>query len=326
MKAKFGPFFYISIILSIAMGALFLFSGYSKLYPVEPFEYTFIDLGVANWMTAPFIARAMVGLEFFCGILLILHFQMRRFTLPMVVGLLLFFCVYLAMVIAVKGNKGNCGCFGEMLSMTPLQAIIKNIGLLLLCMLIYMMTYPFKFPFAKWIGAVILIISMALPFILNTVDLENSKNLQPASANYRLPLELLYASKKAVNLPPKIDLRQGKHIIAYLSLTCPHCRIAAQKIHVLHKKNPAIPFYLILNGKMEAYQPYVETYGLEDIPHQIFFGPEEYTKMSGPSLPQILWVNNSIVERKSSYMNLGQQGIEEWLADTTAAKPAPEPR
>lgn len=308
------------------MGALFLFSGYSKLYPIEPFEYTFIDLGIANWLTAPFIARAMIGLEFFCGLLLILHFRMRQFTIPMVIGLLLFFCVYLMMVILVKGNKGNCGCFGELLSMTPLQAIIKNVGLLLLCVLIYFMTDPFKFPIAKWIGSGCLIFSLGLPFILNTVDLENSKNLQPEAANYRVPLELLYQSKNPVNTPPKIDLLHGKYIIAYLSLTCPHCKIAAQKFHVIHKKNPSIPIYLVLNGKKEAYQPYIETYGLEEIPHQLFLGPEDFVKMSGPSLPEILWVNNSFVEKKGSYQNLSQTAIEKWLADTTSAKPAPEPK
>ena len=326
MKPKSGPFFYIGIVLSIAMGGLFLFSGYSKLYPIQPFEYTFIDLGVANWMTAPFIARFMIGFEFFCGVLLILHFQMRRFTIPMVIGLLLFFCVYLMMVIVIKGNKGNCGCFGELLSMTPLQAIIKNVGLLLLCVLIYFITEPFKYPFAKWVGSGSLIFALVLPFILNTVDLENSKNLLPEAANYRVPLELLYESKNPVNIPPKLDLRRGKYIIAYLSLTCPHCKIAAQKIHVLHKKNPALPFYLVLNGKKEAYQPYVDTYELGDIPHQIFFGPEDFVKMSGPSLPEILWVNNSIVEKKGSYHNLSQEGIEKWLADTTSVKPAPAPQ
>jgi hypothetical protein len=77
----------------------------------------------------------------------------------------------------------------------------------------------------------------------------------------------------------------------------------------------------VLNGKKEAYQPYVETYGLADIPHQLFLGPEEYIKMSGTSLPEILWVNNSIVEKKSNHFQLTQEQIEIWLAATTQPKP-----
>lgn len=320
---KFNLAFLVSILLSILLGAVFVFSAYTKLYPIQSFEYTFIDIGVANWMTAPFIARGMIGLEFFCGILLILNFQLKRFTIPLVTSILVIFCVYLLLVIQVKGNQGNCGCFGEYFAMTPLQAIFKNIGLLIICLVIYLLTVPFKFPAVNYSGILCLTVGLVLPFILNRVDLENSKDLRPESVNYHLPLDILYQSKNPVNLPPKVELRHGKYIIAYLSLTCPHCRIAAQKIHVLHKVDPSIPFYLVFNGKRELYQPYIETYGLSDIPHQIFFGPEEYVKMSGTALPEILWVNNSIVEKKGSYMDLTQEEIKKWLSatDTTSKKP-----
>ena len=54
-------------ILCSIMGLVFLYSGYTKLEPIEPFEYTFVDLGVANWRIAPFMARFMIGLEFLIG-------------------------------------------------------------------------------------------------------------------------------------------------------------------------------------------------------------------------------------------------------------------
>ncbi|MBS1593214.1 MAG: DoxX family protein [Bacteroidetes bacterium] len=305
----------VSIVLSILLGAVFLFSGYTKLYPIEPFEYTFVDLGVAGWNTAPFVARLLIGLEFCCGALLIINFRLRRFTLPLVSGLLVAFCIYLTAVLISKGNSGNCGCFGEYLTMTPLEAIAKNIGLLLLCGLIYVMTAPMEVRYMKHLAAALCIVGLGLPFILNVVDLQSSKNLQPESVNYKVPLEILYETKNPRNTKPDIELRTGKHIIAYLSLTCPHCKIAAQKIHVLHKEDPSIPFYIVLNGKRELYEPYLKTYGLEDIPHELFFGPEEFMKMSGATFPQILWVNNSIVEKKGGYFQLNQKTIDDWLKE-----------
>lgn len=315
MKARPDFALIASIAMSILLGAVFLYSGYTKLYPIEPFEYTFVDLGIAGWNTAPFIARLLVALEFACGGLLILNFRLRRFTIPLVASLLVVFCIYLAGILMTKGNNGNCGCFGEYLPMTPLQAIIKNVGLLLMCGLIYAMARPAEWRFMKYIAALLCITALALPFILNPVDLQSSKNLQPQSVNYKVPLDLLYESENPKNAKPTIELRTGKHIIAYLSLTCPHCKIAAQKIHTLHKMNPAIPFYLVMNGKIELYEPYVKNYGLEDIPHQLFFGPQEFIKMAGASLPQILWVNNSIVEKKGGYFQLNEKAIEDWLKE-----------
>jgi len=65
-------------LLCVLMSAVFIFSGYTKLYPIEPFEYTFVDLGFINWQIAPFIARILIGLEFFIGILLLLNLGLRK--------------------------------------------------------------------------------------------------------------------------------------------------------------------------------------------------------------------------------------------------------
>ena len=59
------------------MGMVFLYSGYTKLYPIEPFELTFVDLGIGGWRLAPFIARFMIGLEFMIGLLLMLSLYIK---------------------------------------------------------------------------------------------------------------------------------------------------------------------------------------------------------------------------------------------------------
>src|SRR5450432_1249526 len=103
----------IAALISIGLGLIFLYSGYSKLTPViETFEFTFVDVGIANWYTAPVIARLLIGLEFFLGFLLIINYNLRKFVLPFTINLLLFFIIYLLIQIAGNGNTGNCGCFG----------------------------------------------------------------------------------------------------------------------------------------------------------------------------------------------------------------------
>ncbi|MGZ3866818.1 MAG: MauE/DoxX family redox-associated membrane protein, partial [Bacteroidia bacterium] len=64
-------------VLCILMGAVFVFSGYTKLNPIEPFEYTFVDLGVAGWRLAPFVARLFISLEFFIGALFLLNIKIK---------------------------------------------------------------------------------------------------------------------------------------------------------------------------------------------------------------------------------------------------------
>src|ERR1700757_4326076 len=91
-------------ILCVLMGAVFIFSGYTKLYPIEPFEYTFVDLGVSGWKLAPFVARFFISLEFFIGILFILNIKIKAVCKISFITLIVF-SVYLLGLMALIGNK-----------------------------------------------------------------------------------------------------------------------------------------------------------------------------------------------------------------------------
>jgi len=127
----------LSILLSISIGLLFIFSAITKLIPMEPFEYQFVDIGVASWKTAPYIARIFIGIEFFIGFLLILNIALKKFTLKVSIAFLVFLTGYLIYKIIIDGNAGSCGCFGEALPMSPLEGIIKNVILIVCCIVCY---------------------------------------------------------------------------------------------------------------------------------------------------------------------------------------------
>jgi hypothetical protein len=294
------------------MGGVFLFSGYTKLYPIEPFEYTFVDLGIGNWQTAPFIARILIGLEFLIGFALVIQLQLKKITYKLSIATLLVFCLYLILEIIFSGNKGNCGCFGTTLFMTPLQALFKNIIMLVILVLLYKFHNGWDFgKFRKWLFIASIVSSLVLPFILNPVELNYSEAyLNKPDNNYKLELDSLYIHAK-LNTPPK-TLSQGKHIIAFMSLTCPHCRIASKKMHIMHEHNPNIPFYFVLNGDEKNLKPFFDDTHTEGIPHCMLLG-KPFVYLAGTNMPAIYLVNNSIVEHDVNYMDLDQKEVEAWL-------------
>jgi uncharacterized membrane protein YphA (DoxX/SURF4 family) len=382
-------------ILCSLLGAVFIFSGYTKLYPIEPFEYTFVDIGFINWQAAPFVARILIGLEFLIGILLLLNLNPRKIAYKLGILALLIFCIYLILLIFLSGNKGNCGCFGSSISMTPLQALIKNAVMLIIFFVLYKFyddSYYKKFTkgfiiefnlliiaalvmwggthFLKWhlpylldvffevcfifratfLGAVTLITllknknkteenialnnyavndskpsnnkmrllvvvsllaSFAMPFILNPVELNYSEAyLNRPADHFKLELDSLY-NNATHGVPPK-TLSNGKHILAFMSLTCPHCRIASNKMRIIHERNPEIPFYFILNGEDKNLVPFFENTHTEDIPHCMLLG-RSFVYLAGTSMPTIYLVNNSIVENDLNYMDMDQEELEKWL-------------
>lgn len=303
----------IFFILSSLLGLVFIYSGYTKLHPIEPFELTFVDLGVSNWRIAPFMARFMIGLEFFIGLLLIFSLYIKRLTLPLTIGSLIMFSVYLGLVILNTGNNGNCGCFGTAIVMTPLQALVKNALMLVVSLVLWKFYDGFSFgKIGKWLLGAVFVVSFSMPHILNYVDMDfSSAYLNKKEDQFKLELDSLYPYAK-IHTPPK-TLSTGKQLISFMSMSCPHCRIAAKKLKLIKEKNPAIPMYIILNGDYDKIQPFYADTKARNIDYCILNG-RNFVYLAGLQLPVIYLVNNSVVEHSLDYLQLDQSEIEKWLA------------
>lgn len=130
--------------LRLITTVLFLFSAVAKLYPIEAFEKQLVDLGFASWGSAPYLSRAIIGFEAFLGLAFLQKNYLRSLVIPMTAGLLLIFCAHLGYTIYTTGNSGNCGCFGQLIKMTPLEALIKNIVTLGLLAYLYTLTANYE--------------------------------------------------------------------------------------------------------------------------------------------------------------------------------------
>ena len=78
-------------------------------------------------------------------------------------------------------------------------------------------------------------------------------------------------------------------------------------------KDPSLPIYMFLNGPDRYLKPFFEDTRATDLNWSVLNGKGLFFKISGPSVPQIDWVNNSVVENKTNYMVLQQSDVETWL-------------
>lgn len=303
-----------AILFSTLLGLVFLYSAYTKLHPViETFEFSFVELGIGNWYTAPIEARFMIGLELFIGLLLITNYKLRTFSLPLAAGVLLFFIVYLLIQILVSGNEGNCGCFGEHLKMTPLQAILKNVVMLLLMVPVYFIQNNWQFKYNALFLSFLGVSTIAVPFVINPVDYTYSSNNLQEKVNYPLELELLYQPEDTVKVEiPQVELRKGKHVLAFLSLTCSHCRIAAKKFRLIKRNNPNLSIYFVLNGGKEKLPDFLKDTKSENIPYSFCLG-KTFVHLASAQLPRIYYLDNSVVVKKVDYYELSQTDLENWM-------------
>ncbi len=294
------------------MGLIFIVSAYSKLFPIEPFEYNIVGTTFIGWKLSVILARFILAIEFFLGVMLIFSYR-HRLIVPLASGLIILFSVHLVFQLITKGNGSDCGCFGSLLIMTPLQALIKNIIMLIVLFIIYKLAFNFQLKF-KSLEFYFFIIAITVVFVVNPVDYGYSENyLNKPFDRYELNIDTLYHSTNYEKIgKPTKDIRKGKYIVAFMSSTCGHCKIAAKKFSVIHAENQQIPIYFFINGEDAAIQKFRNDNEIGQIPYSKLNG-QVFISLAGLQLPMIYYLNNSYVEKQVDYFTLEQDHIENWL-------------
>lgn len=232
---------YIVWAIRILSAGLFVLSAVGKLsmesvfdkpsMAISAFEKNFLVKGFDfSLSTAQVLSRLLIAIEFAIAILLLLPFYVKKVVIPGTILLLGGFSIHLA-IQAAGGDSSNCGCFGSLIEMTPLESLIKNlisIGLLVLLITKFMKNWEDKpniFP-VLGVGALLAIVMfVALPM----KDTEGSKKgpKQIDGEHY----ESGYANYFE-------DIDQGAKMLCFFSPTCEHCQETGRKIKELIEENP----------------------------------------------------------------------------------------
>ena len=300
----------VGAVLIVLLSGVFFFSAYSKIYSssaFDSFQWSFLDLGITSQLATGIISRLMIGFEIVLGLFLLAHLFLKQFTYKAVVITLTIFIVYLILVIVKQGNSGNCGCFGDKLVMTPLQAIIKNVAMIVVT-LVLMKIYQVR-PYRNQdvISIVVGMAAITAPFIINPLNISSA----PVAFSKPLDLDMLYKYSPT----PPIDLRKGKHIVAFMTLTCPHCKKAAYLLQIIHRQHPEIPIYMVLAGEEASRKSFFEETHAERVPHLLYYHWSEFTTLVGEEgFPAIYWINNGKIEYRSqqTYYQLDPVYMAKW--------------
>ncbi|MBK8344145.1 MAG: DoxX family membrane protein [Bacteroidetes bacterium] len=159
-------------------GALFIFSGLVKAndpvgFGIKLEEY--YDVFAERWGWTSFLFKAdwliesvnqqaafLTSLEVALGILLILGIW-KNLTTWLLLLLILFF-TWLTGYSAVTGSVTDCGCFGDFIPLTPIQSFYKDLVLLVLIVIIFVLRKNIK-PFLPQ-GASVIIATLVTGFAI----------------------------------------------------------------------------------------------------------------------------------------------------------------
>ncbi len=229
------------------LGALFIASALLKLRDLGAFDARLVSQGLfESRVAAGYASRLLTAFELFLGLACFQRGCRRRIVLPATIVLLAGFTLYLLYLVVAKGDQGNCGCFGEVLPMTPLQSIIKNLVFLAIAIGAYLKLPPD--PQGQWRAAAKLgLFSVALVALAFPV--------RPLATSGHSPFARFAA--------PDFRLDRGKTLVAFLSTDCDHCQDIAFDIGGLDAEELGIKIFFLLLGEPEDARTFMADSGNE---------------------------------------------------------------
>ena len=280
----------ITLISRILISALFLLSAVAKLYPTPLYGITkvfeegqLIPMGFSSDF-APFLSRLIIGFEFFIAFAILQSHYIKKLVIPSTILLLSVFCIDLAIDI-FGGVDENCGCFGQLIPMTPMEAFIKNIFTILLLIFIYRnVTDKEKSSFLLLFNGY-LIISVLMFSLLPIAT--NSSNKQVSSFSSYVDSDF--------------DINNGKKILCFFDAGCDHCMDAAKSLTELSTNNNSFPdVHIIFSDTEEDKIPEFLNYAGSEFSYQVmeFYNPDDeinsYLEVLGFEYenPVVIYYNN----------------------------------
>jgi thiol-disulfide isomerase/thioredoxin len=324
--------FIVSAIAKISKGWIsdFPFIDFSPYFAISTFEVKqLLTLGFSDTL-APYFSRILIGIEFALGFFLLSNNFLKRITIPATVGLLSVFIIHLSYVTFLSGgNSGNCGCFGELIPMTPIEAIIKNIiavGLLiwlwkisendkksniwmltsitLACILGLFMLAPMKASSVSISNSNdnINISTDSISNLTDSVKIEEIKTIDSSKIKVEEAVEEVkkeVGPKQAISGYADLysDIDKGQKILCFFVPGCEHCRDAAKDLNALQKKHKDFPEVQIVFMDEEAEKiPDFFKYAGKQFPYKVIDVIPFWTKLgTGKDTPGVVYFHNGNV-------------------------------
>lgn len=277
--------------IRIVISFLFLLSAVAKLYPSPYFAISTFEvkqlypMGFSEGF-APYFSRVLIGIELALGLLILQKNFLRSIVIPATILLLAVFTTHLAIeTIQNGGNSGNCGCFGSLLPMTPIEAILKNVAAMaLLVWLFFIMPKSNEKNDNFWLLTTVTLASILALFMLAPIQpIESSFTVStpeettttdtiPETTVDTTKITIVKDTVKKVEVAKEVakaeptepakhksgyaqyfsNIDKGRKTLCFFVPGCDHCRVAAKELTEMRKNTKDFPEISIIFMNEEA--------------------------------------------------------------------------
>lgn len=241
--------------IEILIGIVFVAAAALKAIDLHAFAVQIQYYGViSDPSLVRYAALTSVGVETIFGVLLLVGIRARGLAYVANLLLLLVFTGLVGYAWAYHGLK-DCGCFGKLIPLGPLETTLKNVALMALL-------------FWAWRRAKRFDYGVNAP-VSNTAEMVRSMSALGALAV--VAFCIVYADNSPFFHPPKVDkehpfaqfqvetpegevldLGKGEYFVAMMSTTCDDCVAAVDPLNEIYVSQSTPPLLALMLGSEET--------------------------------------------------------------------------
>jgi hypothetical protein len=338
-----------SWILRFILGTLFILSAVSKLIPIEAFDLTIVNQGIAGWDLAPYLSRLIISVELFLGICFFINPFVKKIAVPFSLLLLLAFCVHLIFLISTGSGGKNCGCFGELIPMSSVEALIKNVVLIGMLYLLQKyfhysqkINYSFAFAVFSLVFAGMFLIFQVKPYNIPAKDetqiqsIDSSKTISPSVTKEKNDslkskeelsivdksgepnkstmekVQSVFASFRDFSGNQRVNLDDGIKLVCLFSLDCEDCMQTAFKLGQAKNEWANFPpLYILFLGEEEQVNNFFDA-AATTFPYKII-SPQTFFPLIKNYPPRIVLLRNGNIVGDWGYENFSLEEVRKKL-------------
>jgi len=307
MKAAFKPVSPNRITLAAwLLGFVFLVSAVAKLYSLGAVELYVVNQNLLpSRVMAAYAIRLLVAAELCLGLACFQRARFRHFTLPAIFGLLTFFSFFLAYLAFFRKETGNCHCFGELIRMSPLESLFKNLALVGLVLYLFRKTRgwsagSWRVP-AGLAAASLLIVLLGFP--VRQIDVHPSAET-PSTGKNR------FAEFQGFSDGQEANLTEGTCLAVFVSLNCDHCRELVTRLAEADSEQALPSTYLICLGEKNEAPAFFSDTGA-DFPY-LCADPESFFAFIGERPPRMYLLQQGLARAFWDNETFDAQQLRPW--------------
>lgn len=283
-----------------------MLSAIAKLSSMESFELYIFSFQAISFDLSSLFARILIIAELLICIGLTTG-QFYGFFKKITAVFLCTFSIFLLWRIIV-GDTESCHCMGDIVDMSPLQSLLKNVIMGLL--LVYSWSDPCRQTDFRNIGAVLLAAGSSIAVFAAF----------PPDIYYRIGRSSDDISiEKLTPVTDSLGLNSGRRIICLYSATCEHCRHSASKLagiirrHDIPQDSVSVIFMQTHENQDSVSREFFVNSGEGlELPNS-YLHPYKFLPVTNGSMPLILLFEDGKVIEEYDYLSLNEKEISDFM-------------